>query len=119
MKMKKAMLVVESPKEAMDRAFSVMERKSKKFSDTLILSFPSYQALGKVITGNRLELLKVVREEKPKSIQSLAKILKRDVKNVFNDVKLLQEFGLIEVEESGNRKPSAPKAKFSELILAA
>ena len=72
MKTQKAMLIVESPKQAMDRAFKVIERKSKKFSNMIILSFPTYQALGKVITGNRLELLNVVREKKPKSIQSLA-----------------------------------------------
>lgn len=119
MKTKKALLIVESPKEAMDRAFTVMERKSKKFVNTVILSFPTYQELGKVITGNRLELLKVVRESKPKSIQSLAKLLKRDVKNVFQDVKILSEFGLIELEEKGARRSTTPVAKYSELILAA
>ena len=46
-------------------------------------------------------------------------MVKRDFKNVYNDIKLLQELGLVELEERGARKSTVPRAKFSELVLAA
>ncbi len=45
--------------------------------------------------------------------------MERDFKNVYQDVKLLAEYGLIELKEAGPRKASTPKANFSELVLAA
>lgn len=84
----------------------------------LIISFPDFESLGRVITGARLELLQAIRIHKPKSIQELAKVVERDFKNVYQDVKLLAEYGLIELKEAGPRKASKPEANFSELVLA-
>ena len=43
----------------------------------------------------------------------------RDFKNVYNDVKLLVEYGLIDLKESGARKSAVPMAKYSEFLIAA
>ena len=56
---------------------------------------------------------------KPQSIQELARMVKRDFKNVYQDIQLLAEFGLIELKSSGPRKSAEPIAKYSEIILAA
>lgn len=72
-----------------------------------------------MITGARLELLAAIRIQKPSSIQELARMLKRDFKNVYTDVKLLTEYGMIELKESGARKPTLPLAKDSEFLIAA
>ena len=119
MKGKKVLLMVESPKAALDRAISVMKSRTHKYKGMLIISFPDFETLGRVITGARLELLHAIRINKPKSIQELAKVVERDFKNVYQDVKLLAEYGLIELKETGPRKASTPKANFSELVLAA
>jgi predicted transcriptional regulator len=119
MKIKKALLIVEPTSKAFDRAFKVLARPSRKFVGVTILSFPSFEMLGKVVTGARLELLTAVRKNKPKSIQELARILGRDFKNVYGDVKLLADFGLIDLKERGARKATLPVAKFEELVLAA
>jgi predicted transcriptional regulator len=119
MKIKKAMLIVETSKKGMDRAFSVLTNHTKKTNDLVIISFPDFQTLGRIVTGARIELMHAIRVKKPKSIQELAKLVDRDFKNVHQDVKLLAEFGLIELKESGPRKASKPESKFSELILAA
>ena len=119
MKAKRVMLVVEPPKKAMDRAFGVLSKPSKKLAGTTIISFPDFETLGRVITGARIELLNVIRHQKPKSIQELARLVKRDFKNVHQDIQLLKEFGLIDLKEKGPRRASAPQANFAELILAA
>ncbi|HLD74118.1 MAG TPA: hypothetical protein VJB34_04380 [Bdellovibrionota bacterium] len=119
MKTKRALLVVESTKKALNRAFGVISKQSRKYEGVTIISFPNYETLGKAITGARIELLNVIREKKPNSIQELARFVKRDFKNVYMDVKFLQEFGLIELEENGARRSSIPHSKFNELLLAA
>lgn len=119
MKGKKVLLLVEPQKEAMDRAFSSLKKPTKQFAGMVIISFPDFETLGKVITGARLELLKAIRVHKPKSIQELARVMKRDFKNVYQDVRLLADVGLIELKESGPRKASKPEAKYSEIVLAA
>jgi predicted transcriptional regulator len=119
MKSKKVLLIVEPQKQAMDRAFSVIKKPSKKFAGLAIITFPDFETLGKVITGARLELLSTIRSHKPKSIQELARVVKRDFKNVYQDVQLLADVGLIELKEAGPRKASKPEAKYSEIVLAA
>lgn len=119
MKTKKAILVVESQGKAMDRAFSTIAKPTKKYAGTTIISFPDFETLGRVITGARVEILNAIRTRKPKSIQELARLVGRDFKNVHQDVKLLAEFGLIELKDAGPRRAAALRANFSELILAA
>lgn len=120
MKTKKAMLVVESTAKAFQRFAHVLKKPSKsKYKGVTILSFPSYEALGRVITGARLELLSAIRVHKPASIQELARAVGRDFKNVYNDVKLLAEYGLIELKENGARKAARPAALYTELLIAA
>jgi len=121
MKTKKVMLIVEPSKNALNRAFSVLKKPAtvKKYAGYEMISFPDFETLGRVITGARLELLTAIRENKPGSIQELARIVKRDFKNVYNDVKLLAQFGLINLVEDCPRRSASPIAKFSEIVLAA
>lgn len=119
MKVRKAVLKVETSKQALDRAFRVMKTRSRKHKDEYIISFPDFATLGKVLTGSRLEILAAIRKERPASIQQLAKIVERDFKNVYADVKFLEEFGLIDLNNRGARKASAPTVNFEELVLAA
>ncbi len=119
MKNNRCLLIVESPKASMDRAMSQLKKPSGKYKGMTIIAFPDFETLGKVVTGARLELLAVIRQRKPKSIQELARFVKRDFKNVYQDVKFLAEFGLIQLIEGGPRRAAAPVARFSELVLAA
>lgn len=119
MKTKKVLLVVEPTGKAMTRAFADLAKPPKKPRGVEIISFPDFETLGKIITGARLELLQVIRMAKPKSIQELARVVERDFKNVYQDVSLLAEFGLIELKKTGPRRSAAPTARFTEIVLAA
>ncbi len=119
MKTKRVLLIVEPPKRALDRAFDVMKKLEKKYAGVSIISFPDFDTLGKVITSTRLELLAAIRHQKPKSIQQLARFLKRDFKNVYQDLRTLEEFGLVETKVRTRGRAAAPLAKFEEIILAA
>ena len=47
-----------------------------------------------------MELLHAIKHNKPKSIYELAKITKREYKNVYDDVELLFRLGLITKEKN-------------------
>jgi predicted transcriptional regulator len=63
--------------------------------------FTDYEAFRKALTPKRLELLHIIKKQKPSSIHQLAKLANRDVKNVHDDVKYLSQVGLVELSESG------------------
>ncbi len=65
--------------------------------------FTSFEALRKVLTPKRLELLHIIKIKKPSSINELARMAKRDLKNVADDVKYLEQVGLIEKKETAKR----------------
>lgn len=66
----------------------------------------------KVFSAERLKLLRVIARDNPASIRELARMLERDVKNVYNDLKLLYSHGLIEFEKRKGRKvPVVPYKK--------
>jgi predicted transcriptional regulator len=65
------------------------------------LRFESWDALARVLTGKRMELLRYVRRHKVTSVRALAKALERDYSNVHADVQALTAAGLIDATDSG------------------
>ncbi|HVZ09730.1 hypothetical protein [Rhodopila sp.] len=65
------------------------------------LAFESWDALARVMTGKRMELLHYVRRHKVSSVRSLAKALGRDYSNVHADVQALTAAGLLDTTDGG------------------
>jgi predicted transcriptional regulator len=59
------------------------------------LAFESWDALARVLTGKRMELLRYVRRNNVTSVRALAKALRRDYSNVHADVRALTGAGLL------------------------
>ncbi len=77
-------------------AFSIFKssdvsKKSYNFSGIL--------ALRQLLSNEKARILDVIKNQKPISIYSLAKILNRGFKSVNDDIKLLERFGFIELIE--------------------
>ena len=82
--------------------------------------FTSIQAARTLLTPGRLALLRAIRRQRPGSIYQLAKILKRDLKNVQDDLRLLQEYGLVRMTKGravGRRAVKVPEALFGQIEL--
>ena len=82
--------------------------------------FTSIEAARSLLTPNRLALLRAVRSERPGSIYALAKMVHRDLKNVQDDLRLLETYGLIrmaDVSRSSKRRVRVPQALFDEIEL--
>jgi len=67
------------------------------------LVFESWDALARVLTGKRMELLRYVRRHTVTSVRALAKALGRDYRNVHADVRALTAAGLLEATGGGVR----------------
>ncbi|MFN3461075.1 MAG: hypothetical protein ACK4ZN_08710 [Oceanibaculum sp.] len=67
------------------------------------LTFVSWEALSKVMTAKRMELLRHLHRNPAVSVAALARSLGRDYKRVHEDVESLSAAGLIERDATGLR----------------
>ena len=65
------------------------------------LAFESWDALARLLTGKRLELLRYIRRHRVPSVRALAKALGRDYSNVHRDVQALTAAGLLDAIDGG------------------
>jgi predicted transcriptional regulator len=100
-------------------AFAAAEQR-RPFRRREGVYFTSIEAARNFLTRERLGLLRVIRTRHPRSIYDLAKIVDRDLKNVQQDVRLLERHGLIHLTEKrrGRRsKVKVPVAPFEQIAL--
>lgn len=84
--------VIEDFKRAQKR------QPSRDATCDLVLSLSDVSQLGKILSIERLRLLKTIKDHKPESIYQLAKLLNRAVSNVQKDAAELAEYGIIELK---------------------
>jgi predicted transcriptional regulator len=103
------------PLEAeLERAASTMEALERGENPTpyFSVSFNDVSQLFSVFTPRRWDLLATLRESGPVSIPELARLAKRDYKNVYHDVEKLTEWLAVEKDEKG--RVFAP---YSEILV--
>ncbi len=82
------------------------------------ISFENIEAMRKILSEERLRILKTIKKEHPKSIYELAKILNRDIKNTLDDVQFLAKIGLIELKKiKEGREKTVPKVNYDRILL--
>jgi predicted transcriptional regulator len=69
------------------------------------------------LTQKRMEMVHAIREQQPASIRELASFLDRDVKNVFDDVQLLNRMHIIRLVRIGRAVRPVIKKKFIIISL--
>ncbi len=87
-------------REQADKEFAGVFNKAlsgKKIPLKKGVYFTSLEAVRNLLTEKRLELLHLIRQHNPKSISEIAKISGRNFKNVHTDLKILQSYGLVEI----------------------
>jgi predicted transcriptional regulator len=67
------------------------------------LAFESWDALARILTKKRTELIGYVRRHEVTSVRALAKALGRDYSNVHADVQALVAAGLLDASRAGVR----------------
>ncbi|MEE8115242.1 MAG: hypothetical protein V3T23_12925 [Nitrososphaerales archaeon] len=93
-------------------------RKGKKVNKSRGVYFTSLEAIRKVLTEKRLQLLHVIKEQEPDSVYNLSKIVKRDIKNVNDDLELLKNIGLVSITKAREgRGRVIPRVTYDKIQL--
>ncbi|MBN2458380.1 hypothetical protein JXB31_04595 [Candidatus Woesearchaeota archaeon] len=93
----------------------IYKGKAAAFTEDSI-SFQSLDQFRRFLTPKRLELLRAIRKNKPKSIYALAKVLKRKPENVNTDINFLSQLGFIELSKNnGVRKNVVPHVSYDKM----
>lgn len=80
------------------RAFTQAWRRAEAgdFQTERVLAFESWEALSKVLTGERVRMLHHLHEHPAPSVNALAVDLKRQYRRVHADVRALEDAGLVD-----------------------
>ena len=123
MKIKKVVIEIKPLRESLKdfaETFGKLKRNEKVTYKSGI-GFSDINSFRKFFSKRRMELLSVIKHKKPESIYQLAKIVGREYKNVYDDVRLLEELGLITKENSqvnvGFTKLSVEVAVWDSIIF--
>jgi predicted transcriptional regulator len=92
-------------------------RHPEKLRDEV--GFTSIEAARNFLTRERLALMRTIKTRRPASLYELAKMVKRDFKNVQADIGILERHGLVRIskEPRGKRKVKVPQVLFEEIAL--
>ena len=117
MRVKKLKVCMKSIKTALSEFTETGEavEREEVAKEEIGVHFTDFEEFRKALTPKRLELLHVIKTERPHSINQLSKIVKRDIKNVAEDVKYLVQIGLVERKETG--KEVTPVVSYDKISL--
>ncbi len=106
MKIKKARMAIRSVDDVLGEAAATMKavaagRKVRPKGRRLFFTSP--EALRRFLTPKRLELIRLIRQYHPTSINELASLAHRNFKRVHEDVKSLATAGLLELAKTNGR----------------
>jgi predicted transcriptional regulator len=96
--MKKKIIIGGTLEDAAKRVADVWHRaeRGEKIKPQSTITFVTWAALMRVMTDKRHELLRHLHTHPAANIRALARALRRDYKNVHDDVTALASVGLIE-----------------------
>ena len=63
--------------------------------------FPSVSALSRVLSDENMALLKVIREQRPASMDALAKVVGKQPPNVSRSLHMMEQYGLVRLVKHG------------------
>lgn len=117
--MKTKRIVIQSSEESWDKALSFARKldKKQKVKPQKGEYFESLEAVRNLLTEKRLELWRAIRDEKPVSIHSLAKLVDRDFKSVHRDISVLVAVGLVELKRADKGPAQRPISLADQLRL--
>lgn len=120
MRVRNIKIAIKSDEELFKEVKEVCEKleKGEKVKKHEGISFENLDVMRKVLTEERLRILKTIKKEHPSSIYELAKILRRDIKNTFDDVQYLAQVGFIEIKKTKEgREKATPIVKYDKILL--
>ncbi len=119
MKVKKIKVQIKSLDGALDEFVHVAKQvgKGQKPRPKKATYVADAETARAIFTESRLRIIQAIKAKAPKSIYELAKVLKRDFKNVYDDVVFLAEVGILGIQEAKSGRRQKKPALLCESIL--
>ncbi len=97
------------------RSLAIAAGTRKRSDNEPNVWFPSVAAMARVLSDENMALLKAVREQKPDSMDSLAKVVGKHTPNVSRSLHTMAEYGLVTFVKNG--RTVTPQATFEHLSV--
>jgi predicted transcriptional regulator len=123
MRLKRVKIGIKSVKDVLEGFVKTGEaiERGEKIKKEKGVYFESIEGFRKALTPKRLELLHLIKEKHPKSLQELARLANRDMKSIVTDIDILEGLDLIDMKrKKEGRRESEPKVNYDaiELLVA-
>ena len=119
-KIKTVTLTVKPYRQVMNEFAETLGKamRGEKIKPRREISFETLDVMRTVLTKRRLELMSIIKHDKPESIYALSKLLKRDLKSVNTDLSIMKSNGFIELEKiKKGRHRTIPKVNFDNITI--
>jgi len=109
--MKTKKIIIKSRREFDDETLKFFRKldRGEKVKPLKGEFFESLEAVRNFLTEKRLELWRIIRDKEPQSLTELARLVMRDYKDVYQDVSILVEVGLVDLRKPKKAKTRAVK----------
>jgi predicted transcriptional regulator len=116
MRMKKVMKFgIASVAEQRARSLAIAAGTRERGIDEPRVWFPSVSAAARVLSDDNLALLKVIREQRPESMDALARAVNKQAPNVSRSLHTMEQYGLVKLSKIG--RTVVPEAMFEHVTL--
>lgn len=79
-------------------------KEKRFFSSQKILNLSEIKKLKSILSEERIKLIFTIKINNPNSIYELAKLVKRDLKAVRKDLKILQAYGILRLVKAYKKR---------------
>ena len=99
--MKQMRFGIASVAEQRTRSLAIAAGTRQRGSEEPNVWFPSVSALARVLSDENMALLKVIREQRPASMDALAKVVGKQSPNVSRSLHMMEQYGLVRLVKHG------------------
>ena len=120
MKVKRVKIGIKSVKKVLEDFVETGEaiERGERVKKEKGVYFENIEGFRKALTPKRLELLHLIKERHPESLQELARLAKRDMKSIVTDINILEELDLIDMKrKKEGRRESVPTVEYDRINL--
>lgn len=97
------------------KAYSAYEESGESYYVDNFTAKLTFNDFSKFFTSKRLELINLMSKNNFDSISEISRRTKRDIKNIYDDLKILEKLGFISLNK--NNKNISPKLKVESIFI--
>jgi predicted transcriptional regulator len=114
--MKKLKVGIATYRQYKDRTMEIARGAFKPAAGDPKIWFTSIESFARVLSDRNRELLALIAETRPESMNELAEKTGRAPSNLSRTLRTMERYGLVRFERRGGRR-LAPRVPYSEIVL--